>query len=156
MIKCMDHQHTYSTSGAAQHSHSIGDDQCMEVGSYSGNGCYEAVPIPIARKKYLRNVNVRRERLKMKRREVRILVIDDSEYIPDGQCKIYDSGYIFTSLSDDALKIEHGKSIHNRLNDHNEVRKARLDKEMTKRFGRDIYLDPLTLDDVYINIQERR
>lgn len=77
---------------------------------------------------------------KIQRRLVQVFIADPHPDVPLESAMLHRGEMQFTDASDQELYF--GIPIMNLLTKHNDARKTWLDKEATKRAGKDIFLEP--------------
>lgn len=80
------------------------------------------------------------------RRIVQVFIADTNENVPLDKSVLYTGEQKLTDLNDQELFFE--LPIAERLNAHNEMRVKMVDKESTKRAGKDVFLDPAKIRDL--------
>lgn len=80
------------------------------------------------------------------RRVVQIFIADTNKDIPLVNGLLYQGDPTFTDLTDEELFFE--IPIKELLDKHNELREKTLDKQATKRSGRDVYLEAARIRDL--------
>jgi hypothetical protein len=83
---------------------------------------------------------------KTTRRIVQVFIADPNENVPLEKSVLYTGEPKLTDLNDTELFFE--VPIQDLLKKHNEVRKTVVDKEASKRAGKDILLDPVKIRDL--------
>lgn len=83
---------------------------------------------------------------KSTRRIAQIFIADADPDVPMNEALLYRSEPAFTDLTDQELYFEAG--IPEKLKAHNEKRVKWLDREATKRAGKDIFLEPIKVRDL--------
>jgi hypothetical protein len=83
---------------------------------------------------------------KTTRRIVQVFIADPNENVPLEKSVLYTGEPKLTDLIDTELFFE--VPIQDLLKKHNEVRKTVVDKEASKRAGKDILLDPVKIRDL--------
>ena len=82
----------------------------------------------------------------MKRRIVQVFIADPHEDVPLTEALLYKGEAKFTDATDQELFYE--VPVAELLRTHNEKRVKWLEKESTKKAGKDIYLDPAKIRDL--------
>lgn len=80
------------------------------------------------------------------RRIVRVYIADANDNVPLDQCILYQSEENLTDLTDQELYFE--CPVATKLAEHNAKRTKWLDKEATKKAGKDVFLDPIKIRDL--------
>jgi len=80
------------------------------------------------------------------RRIVQVFIADPNENVPLEKSILYTGSQKLTDLTDTELFFE--VPMSEILKTHNEMRVQQLDKEATKRAGKDILLDPVKIRDL--------
>lgn len=89
----------------------------------------------------------------MSRRIVKVFIADPHQDVPMDKAVLYQSEEKFTDATDQELFFEVG--IKDILDKHNSARVKWLDREATKRAGKDIHLEPIKIRElkmVVVNI----
>ena len=80
------------------------------------------------------------------RRIVRVFIIDPDQNIPLEKALLYESDEFLTDATNQELFYE--VPIKELLGQHNKYRTTVLDKEATKRLGKETYLEPIRIRDL--------
>ncbi len=80
------------------------------------------------------------------RRIVQVFIVDPHEDVPLDKCLLYKSDQQFTDLTDPELYFE--LNIKEILAAHNNLRRKFLDKDATRKSGKDINLEPIKVRDL--------
>lgn len=80
------------------------------------------------------------------RRIVQVFIADPNENVPLDKSVLYTGDQKLTDLTDTELYFE--VPIAQLLADHNKARVTFLDKDATKRAGKDVFLDPVKIRDL--------
>jgi hypothetical protein len=84
------------------------------------------------------------------RRIVRVFIADPHPDVPQERALLYQDEERLTDLSDQELFFE--VPIQKLLADHNEFRTSVLDKDATRRSGRDVKLEPIRIRDLKMTV----
>lgn len=95
-------------------------------------------------------ISLEEEKMEETRRLIQVVVIDPDERLDDGDSLLYLGEVKFTSASDQELYFELG--IKEILEDHNSKRKILLDEETSAKAGREIYLKPIRIRDLRMQV----
>lgn len=77
------------------------------------------------------------------RRIVQVFIADPNDNVPLDKSVLYTGSQKLTDLTDAELYFE--IPINDLLKAHNEMRVKQLDKEASKRSGKDIFMDPVKI-----------
>lgn len=86
------------------------------------------------------------------RRLVKVIIADPNENVPLKDCLLYSGSEQFTDSTDQELFFEIG--INNLLMEHNLKRVHFLDKQATKKAGKDVFLEPVRIRDLRMVVVE--
>ena len=84
---------------------------------------------------------------KTTRRIVQVFIADPNDNVPLDKSVLYTGEQKLTDLNDTELFFE-VNNLQDLIKSHNEVRKSTVDKEASKRAGKDIFLDPVKIRDL--------
>lgn len=89
---------------------------------------------------------------KSTRRLVKVLIADIDPDVPMKECLLYRGDETFTDATDQELFFE--VDIKGILTQHNTKRVTWLDKEATKKAGKDVFLEPVRIRDLRMVVVE--
>lgn len=84
---------------------------------------------------------------KITRRIVQVFIADPNDNVPLEKSVLYTGEQKLTDLNDTELFFE-VPNLQDLIKSHNEVRKGTVDKDASKRAGKDILLDPVKIRDL--------
>lgn len=84
---------------------------------------------------------------KTTRRIVQVFIADPNDNVPLEKSVLYTGPQRLTDLNDTELFFEI-PNLQDLIKSHNETRKVTLDREASKRSGKDIFLDPVKIRDL--------
>jgi hypothetical protein len=84
---------------------------------------------------------------KTNRRIVQVFIADPNDNVPLDKSVLYTGEQKLTDLNDTELFFE-VSMLQDLIKSHNDLRKVTVDKEASKRAGKDIFLDPVKIRDL--------
>lgn len=84
------------------------------------------------------------------RRVVMVFIVDTDKNLPLENAVLHQGNQQFTDLTDEELFYE--LNIKEMIDQHNKTRAGILNKKVTEKMGRDVYLDPIRIRDLTMNV----